>query len=147
MDKRTQYLLALILVPVLIVSVYAVLVATRTISNTAAIKTVGVSAWQDSNCTITLTTYDWGTIDPGGSAQKTMYLKNDGNAAITLNMTTGSWVPTNASIYVTVTWNREGAVIPVGNSLQANVTLSVSTGAATAGITSFSFTITITGTA
>jgi len=142
--QRKTLLIAVFLLAVLIVGVYALLVATQNISNTATIKTVNVSTWQDNACTIPLTSWNWGMMEPGTSSQKTMYVKNDGNVPMTLNMTTSSWNPSNASTYITVTWNREGAVVPVGSNVQANVTLTISP--TISGIPSFTFTMTITGT-
>jgi hypothetical protein len=73
-----------------------------------------------------------------------MYVKNEGNTPMTLNLTTNTWIPSGAATYVTVTWNREGAVVTAGSNVQANVTLAVSP--SVTGITSFSFTMVITGT-
>jgi hypothetical protein len=114
------------------------------ISNSGNIKTINVSAYQDSSCTVPLSSWTWGTMEPGSSAIKTMYIKNEGTAPLNLTMTTNTWSPTNASSYITVTWNRGNTVLNAGSSVPANVTLSVSQ--SIAGIPSFSFTMVITGT-
>ena len=72
-----------------------------------------------------------------------MYVKNEGNTPMTLNMTTNTWT-SGAATYVTVTWNRESYPLNPGSSVQANVTLAVSP--SVTGITGFSFIMVITGT-
>jgi len=128
----------------LMTSVLAILMSNTSIPNSGEIKGVNVSVYQNSACTIPLSSWNWSLLEPGSSTLKTMYVKNEGNTPMTLNMTTNTWVPSNAPTYVTVTWNRESAVVNAGSNVQANVTLAVSP--SITGITSFSFTMVITGT-
>jgi hypothetical protein len=127
----------------LIVSALGALVATRTISNSGSINAVGVGVYADSNCTTVLSTINWGGLNPGNVKNYTMYVENTGTVPVTLNMTVGSWSPTSASSYITLTWNQEQYVLPAGQVVTAVLTLSVSS--SISGVTSFSFTITITG--
>jgi uncharacterized repeat protein (TIGR01451 family) len=127
----------------LMVSTLGALVTTRTISNSGNINAVGVGVYADSNCTTVLSTINWGNLNPGDVKNYTMYVENTGNVPVTLNMTVGSWSPTSASSYITLTWNQEQYVLPAGQVVTAVLTLSVSS--IISGVTSFSFTITITG--
>ncbi len=129
---------------ILLTTVFAVLQANKTFSNTGAITTVNVGAFSDSGCTQVLSTVDWGTITPGTQASKTIYIKNTGTTMVSLNMTVNSWNPANASSYMTLTWNQEGTVLNVGNFVATVLTLTVSSGVS--GITNFGFNATITGT-
>jgi archaellum component FlaG (FlaF/FlaG flagellin family) len=122
----------------------AILQSTKTISNTGNIKAVNVSLYQDSSCTIPLSALTWSNVEPNSSTIQTVYVKNEGTAPMTLNMTTNTWNPANALTYITVTWNQENTIVNPGNNVQANVTLTVSP--SIAGITSFTFTIVIKGT-
>ena len=125
-------------------SVLALLQSNRTFSNTGSITTVNVGAYQDSGCTQVLSTIDWGNVVPGSSSSRTIYVKNTGNAPISLNMTVNTWNPSIAANYMNLTWNQESTVLNVGNSVATLMVLSVS--ASVTGITSFSFNATITGT-
>lgn len=129
---------------VLTTSVVALLESYRTIPNSGTVETVNVSVYQDSLCTQPLSSITWGMVKPGSSSAKVIYVKNEGNTALTLSMVTNSWSPSGASAYITVTWNREGAVLSAGKSVQANVTLAVSQ--SVAGITNFGFNMVIKGT-
>jgi hypothetical protein len=128
----------------LLASVLAVLQANRTFSNTGAITTVGVGAFLDNGCTQVLSTIDWGSLVPGASVNKTVYIKNSGTAQVSLNMTVTAWNPANASSLVSFTWNQEGTALNAGNVLATLLVLSVSSGAS--GVTNFGFNATITGT-
>jgi hypothetical protein len=63
---------------------------------------------------------------------------------MSLNIATSSWSPAGAASYITVTWNREGTSLSAGQSTAATLTLTVSSGIT--GVTTFSNTITISGT-
>jgi hypothetical protein len=129
---------------VMLTSVLALLQSNRSFSNNGTITTVNVGAYQDSSCTQVLSTIDWGNVVPGSSSSRTIYVKNTGNAPISLNMTVNTWNPSNAGNYMNLTWNQESALLNVGNSVATLLVLSVS--ASVTGITSFSFNATITGT-
>ena len=128
----------------MLTSVLALLQSNRSFSNTGTITTVNVGAYQDVGCTQVLSAIDWGSVVPGSSSNRTIYVKNTGNAQISLNMTVNTWSPSNAANYMNLTWNRESTVLNVGNSVATLLVLSVS--ASVTGITSFSFNATITGT-
>jgi hypothetical protein len=142
--EKTAVGATLVVAIVLLTTMALALQSTTTVTNNGTIKTINVSAYQDSACTIPLTSWNWGTMEPGSSSIKTMYIKNEGTTSLNLTMTTTTWSPSNASSYIPVTWNKENTSISAGSSVQANVTLSVLS--SIAGIPSFSFTMVITGT-
>lgn len=113
------------------------------ISNVVAIKTVGVSVWHDVNLTIQVSFIDWGVIGPSENRTVVCYVKNEANVLSTLSLTTESWQPTNATTWISLSWNLEGATIQVGEALQADLTLTVSQNIEN--ITTFSFDIVILG--
>lgn len=139
---------ALILVVVTLVMtsalVFGLLSASTTISNTGNVKTVGVGVYWDSSCSQEVSLIDWGSLDPGETSSVTVYVRNEGSVAVVLSMTTENWDPTLASSYITLDWDRDDYVLSSGESVQAVLTLSVSS--SITGITSFSFDIVITGT-
>ena len=116
----------------------------QSVSSSGTVTAVNVGVYSDSACTLNLTSIDWGTIAPGSSVTKTIYVKNTGSAQITLSMTKTSWVPSSADGPITLTWNRESTILAVGESTAATLTLSVSS--SISGITTFSVNIVITGT-
>jgi hypothetical protein len=113
----------------------------RTVSNSGSIKAIGVEVYSDQACTNPVSSLNWGIVNPGGSRNITVYIKNTGNSPITLSMTTSNWNPTNAPNYMALSWNYAGQTINANNVTPVTFTLTVS--ASITGITNFSFDITI----
>lgn len=108
------------------------------------ITTVNVDAYTDAACTIPCTSLNVGNVAPGSTVTQIIYMKNNGTVPVTLTMAASNWNPTTASSYLTLTWNRQNYVLSAGTSVQATLTL---TAAANAGnLTTFSCSVTITGT-
>jgi len=105
---------------------------------------VNLGVYSDSACTQTVTALSVGTLSPGGAATQTVYVKNTGNIPETLTMTTNNWAPSSASSLLTLTWNRQNAVLNAGASIQATLTLRVASN--TGSLTTFSCDVTLTGT-
>jgi hypothetical protein len=113
----------------------------QTISNAGSVKTIGVGVYWDENCANAVTSINWGIIEPGSNVNKTVYIRNEGNAAATLNMTTSNWNPVAASSYMRLIWDYAGQTLTVNEITQVKFTLTVSSDITD--ITNFSFDITI----
>jgi len=126
-------------------AVFALLSASQTIPNNGNISAIGVGVYSDSGCSQEVPLIQWGTLDPGETSEEIVYICNEGNVAVTLNMTTENWDPSLASSYITLSWNlEEGYVLDSGQSVRTVLTLSVSS--SISGVESFNFDIIITGT-
>lgn len=126
------------------VLVAGLFVASQSIYNTGNVKAVGVGAYWDSGCTDEVSSINWGDLEPNETKDVIMYVKNEGSVAMTLGMTTDNWDPESASSFMTLSWNREDYMLDTGSTVQAVLTLSVSSDIS--GIANFNFNITITGT-
>ena len=114
-----------------------------TLPNLGTVKAIGVGVYWDSGCTNSVTSTNWGTVEPGSTNDVTVYIKNEGTAGETLSSTAENWSPSTASMYMSLSWDYGGQVIDVGEVVP--VTLSLSVSASVTGITSFSFDIVIVG--
>ena len=114
----------------------------KTVSSSGSVKGVGVGVYWNQACTNVTSSISWGMLDPGSNVNKTIYIRNEGNTAATLSMTTSNWNPTSASSYMTLSWNYGGQTLSVNQVVQVKLTLAVSS--SVTGITNFSFDITIT---
>jgi hypothetical protein len=123
---------------------YAAYQASQKISSTGTIFTVNVGVYKDAACTQNLTSIDWDGLWPGEVKNFTCYVKNTGSASEILSMTASNWQPSNATSFITLTWDKEGYNLAVAANVQAIFTLSVSP--TITGIINFSFNITVTGT-
>jgi len=113
----------------------------QTITNAGSVRAIGVGVYWDQACANTVASIDWGIIEPGLNVNKTVYIRNEGNAAATLNMTTSNWNPSSASSYMTLSWDYGGQTLTVNEVRQVKLRLAVSP--SITGITNFSFDITI----
>jgi hypothetical protein len=128
----------------LTVTTAAVLSANQTVPLNGTITTVNLAVYSDSGCTQTATALNLGTLNPGGTATQTVYIKNTGTIPETLTLTTNNWNPTNAPTYLTLSWNRQNTILTAGQIIQATITLTVA--ANTGSLTTFNCDVTLTGT-
>ncbi len=128
----------------LIATTAAVLTSTQTVPLNGSITAVNVGVYSDSGCTQTVTSLTVGTLNPGGTATQTVYIKNIGNVPETLTMAASSWNPSNATLSLTLTWNQQNTILPAGNSVPAVLTLTAASNCGS--MTTFSCSVTITGT-
>jgi len=143
----TALVMLIMIGAIMSVSTLGSLVATQSVSNSGSITiapSVQLGVYSDSGCTVALSSISWGTLNPGATLTQTIYVKNQGNVAVTLSMSVDSWTPSSASTYLTLTWNLDGFTLPAGNSVQAVLSLTVSS--SITGITTFSFNLNIAGT-
>jgi hypothetical protein len=132
----------LALVSGLVVS--GLLTTSRTLSSSGSVRAINVEVYWDDLCTQVVSSVDWGVLDPGAVVERTVYVKNSGSVDMNLSMTCTNWVPVEASVNITVAWDREGASVGPGAVLPAVLTMTVSDGIS--GIVDFSFDIVIEGT-
>lgn len=103
---------------------------------------VDVGVYWDSGCQYAVSSIQWETIDPGSSDDAVVYIRNEGDADVTLDLEATSWDPAAASDHMTLSWNYDGQSINPDEVIQATLTLSVSP--SIDGITTFNFDIVIT---
>ena len=120
------------------------LISSKTVASTGIITITNIGVYSDSACTQSMASINWGTISPGNSVTRTIYVKNLGTTEVTLSMSRENWVPANANGQITLTWDREDATIASNAVATAILTLRVSS--SVSGITSFSVDIVIAGT-
>jgi hypothetical protein len=99
--------------------------------------------YTNSACTNILNSISWGSVAAGTNTTQTIYLKNLGTAPITLNLSVTTWQPTNASNYLSISWDQQGTTLNAGQSTQATITLTAS--AFVEGVMDFSNHIMVSG--
>jgi len=139
--------LALVL-SVLAIGIYGIALSAvqsaKMIPSAGTVKGVGVGIYWNLGCTNQTSSISWGLLDPGSNKTVTVYIRNEGNAVVTLSKTTQNWSPPTASDYISLDWNYAGQTLNVNQVLQTKLTLVVSS--SISGITSFSFDTIITAT-
>src|SRR5512136_1838711 len=87
---------------------------------------IGVGVYADQACSQNLTGISWGVVAPGESVNRTVYVKNTGNAQITLSMAASGWSPPTANGRIAVSWDRESSLLGASQSVAATIVLFVS---------------------
>ena len=142
---RSQILMIYVLVAsVLVASTFAVITIQKNVPGEGSIKGVGLDIYWDPQCTDETSSIDFGLLEAGSYKDFTLYLESQGNTDLTLSMTAQDWNPTEASNYLSLTWNREGQKISPDQVMSFVLRLSVSPNIQD--ISSFSLLITIYGT-
>jgi len=113
------------------------------LSSSGSVKALGVGVYWDSACSQTVSSIDWGLADPGSVKNVTIYIRNEGNAPITLSLQTANWNPANATNYISLSWDYGGQAIGANQVLAVTLSLSISSNIQ--GITTFSFDIVVVG--
>jgi len=105
--QRSQTLVIFVLVAsVLVASTFALLTIQKDIQGAGSIRGVGLGVYWDLQCENATSSIDFGLLEPGSYKDFTLYLRNEGNTVLTLNMTSKNWNPTEAANYMSLTWNR-----------------------------------------
>ncbi|MEM2742101.1 MAG: hypothetical protein QXD95_08160 [Nitrososphaeria archaeon] len=121
--------------------VYGLMFTSVYLQNVGNIKALGVGVYWDSVCSQTVSSIDWGLAEPGSVKNVTIYIRNEGNAPITLSLQTANWNPPTAASYISLSWNYGGETISLASVVK--VTLSLSVSQSIQGASSFSFDIII----
>jgi len=109
------------------------------------VKTVGVKIYWERRCVNEVSSIDWGAVEAGLFKNATVYVKNMGDVAITLSLSTANWNPSSASSYITLGWDYDGQPVKRAKVIPIKLTLSIPSQSIME-ITDFSFDIIITGT-
>jgi hypothetical protein len=123
--------------------VYALTSVSVYLNSVGTVKALGVGVYWDSACSQAVSSIDWGLADPGSVKNVTIYIRNEGNAPITLSLQTSNWNPSNAADYIALSCNYDGQAISANQVIAVTLTLSISPNIQ--GITTFSFDIVIVG--
>jgi hypothetical protein len=138
-------ILAIVLTASLVaIATAGLLTTSQNVPANGTISTINLGCYSNPGCTTTLTSVDFGTITPGSQSTATVYIKNTGNIAENLTMSTNSWSPVNANTYLTLTWSPASTTLAAGASTSATLTLAASSGAGA--LSTFSVNVVFTGT-
>ncbi len=87
---------------------------------------IGVGVYWDKDCSNATNSLSWGSIDPNSNNNLTVYMRNEGNSAVTLKLSASNWIPSNTSSYISLNWNYTGQVLKTNEVVPIKLTLTVS---------------------
>jgi len=118
--------------------------SSRNVVYANSVRGVGVGIYWDQDCTNGTLSLDWGVIEPGSNSTVMVYVRNEGDSAVSLWLRTFNWTPSVASDYMTIVWTYSGRILSANEVVPIELILNVSP--TISGITDFSIDIVITAT-
>jgi hypothetical protein len=114
------------------------------VAHAGSVEGLGVGIYWDQACTNETVSLDWGHVAAGSSISLTVYVKNEGDSAVSLWLSTSNWNPTTSSSHMSLNWNYSGQILNTGQIIPLNLNLTVDP--TITGITNFTFDTTMTTT-
>ena len=139
--RRAAFAICLILT---CVSVYGFPTAAAFVRNERRMAKGNIRLYWESECVNEVSSIAWGTVRPGESYTVTIYVRNVGTEALTLELGEKRWKPRIAATYMLLRWDYTDETIEPGTTRPVTLNLTVSEYAE--GIDTFSFDILVTGT-
>jgi len=106
---------------------------------------IEIDVYADESCTQPISSIEWGSLQPGNSVNRIVYVKNSGSTDVVLGLLTENWNPAAADDYLSLSWDYEGNALDIDAVLSVTLTLSVDP--SVSGVTDFNFDIVIIGSA
>ncbi len=116
--------------------------SSKTIVYASSVNGFEVGIYRDQACTDRIVLLDWGPVEAGSNCTLTIYVKNEGDSAVSLWLATSNWAPSSSSGYMSLNWSYSGQILSVGQVIPLELTLTISP--IISGITGFSFDTIIT---
>ena len=106
------------------------------------VKGIGTGIYWDQACLNKTLSLNWVTIAAGSRNYLVVYVRNEGNSAVSLLLSTSDWIPSSASSYISLNWNYTNQTLKTNEVVTIELTLTVSP--TIDGITDFNHVTTIT---
>ncbi len=144
-SSRTAIVLAIGVVAVLLTALTSgALTTTQQLPSSGTLTSANVNIYCEQTCINRADSVEWGFLDPGDTTTEKIYIQNNGTVPLTLSMRTINWEPQSAASSIALEWNRENAILNIGQVIEATLTLTIEADVPE-DITSFSFDIIISG--
>ncbi len=141
--NRKTFLATLCLLSIIILgAVIADFGSNRSVVEANSVVAIGAGIYWDQACTNRTLSFNWGLIESSSSNNLTVYVRNECNSAVSLELITKTWTPSTTSKYISLNWNYTGQILKTGEVIPLELTLKVDP--AIVDITNFSFETTIT---
>jgi len=142
--RRAVFTIMCIVLVVILGTIIGNSASSKNVAYANSVRGVGVGIYWDQNCTNSTLSLDWGLIEPGSNSTVMVYVRNEGDSALSLWKATYNWTPSVASDYMTLDWTYSGRNLSANEVIPIELILNVSP--TISGITDFSLDIIITAT-
>jgi hypothetical protein len=143
LQQKRGYFPVLLVVMLLLTAAQAALQSQKTaVLTVSALETPNsIQVYWDPNCENLVKSLDWGNIFAGRTQNIDLFLRNEGDELVSLDLTAENWAPATAEQNMTLSWNYDG--YPIYKDQVRNVQLALSVSPEVQGLSTFSFDIVI----
>jgi hypothetical protein len=142
LQHKNTYVPALLVIALLTIFVVTFFFPIAHVPNVSAVETANsVGVYWDRKCENIVYSLDWGNLFPGAIQKIDVYVRNESNESMTLDLVTENWSPLIAAQDISLSWDYHGDPIYKNQVIGTELALSVSP--EIQGVTSFSFDIII----
>ena len=86
---------------------------------------VELDVFTDFQCTIKMTTINWGVLEAGETSHLPIFIKNIGEIKITLGLFTENWSSQQAMEHVHLSWDYDGTLIQPNQVVKGSLILQI----------------------
>jgi hypothetical protein len=86
---------------------------------------INIDLFVDEECTIPLSSFEWGKIEAGGTSKRSFYVKNSGEINVVINLKSENWSPTESNDFMRLSWDYDGSQIEPDEIRYIELQLSV----------------------
>lgn len=140
--RRTVYVTICLLLVVILGTMFNNLISSGPVAYANSIRGDGVEIYWDQDCTNRTYSIDWGVIELGSNRTVMVYVRNEGDSAVSLWIITSNWKPSVSSGYMSLIETYSGRILNSDEVIPMYLILDVSQSISE--ITDFSFDIVIT---
>jgi len=86
---------------------------------------VELDIFTDIQCSIKMTTINWGVLEAGETSHMPIFIKNIGETKITLGLFTENWSSQQAMEHMHLSWDYDGTLIHPNQVVKGSLTLQI----------------------
>lgn len=124
-NRKTSFAAICILTIIVLSSVIQDFASNKSVVQADSVKGIGVGIYWDQACTNRTLSLNWGSIEASSRNNLTVYVRNEGNSAVSLGLNTSNWTPPATSSYISLNWNYTDQVLSKNEVIPIQITLTV----------------------
>jgi hypothetical protein len=124
-NRKTTFAAICILTIIALSTIIEDFSSNKSVVQADSVKGIGVGIYWDQSCTNRTLSLNWGSINASSSNNLTVYVRNEGNSAVSLRLNTSNWTPSATSNYMSLNWNYTDQLLSTKEVIPIQITLIV----------------------
>jgi hypothetical protein len=124
-NRKTIFAAICILIIIVLSSAIQDFGSNKSVVQAGSMKGIEVGIYWNQACTNRTLSLNWGSINASSSNNLTVYVRNEGNSAVSLALNTSNWTPSTIPSYISLNWNYTNQVLSTDEVIPIQLTLTV----------------------